>query len=59
MPATYVISTASNEVVDVRFDVGYQGFAPDGTLAYDVLPARRATTPGVDGKHLLVAIGLG
>ena len=33
-PATYVISTASNSVVDVRFDVGYQGFAPDGTLAY-------------------------
>ena len=33
-PQTYVISTASNYVVDVRFDVGYQGFAPDGTLAY-------------------------
>ena len=27
-----VISTASNSVIDVRFDVGYQGFAPDGTL---------------------------
>ena len=33
-PATYVISTASNSVVEVRFDVGFQGFAPDGTLAY-------------------------
>ena len=33
-PATYVISTASNSVIDVRFDVGYQGFAPDGSLAY-------------------------
>ena len=31
---TYVISTASNSVVEVRYDLGYQGFAPDGTLAY-------------------------